>query len=304
MKTRKLSTTIEGIDGRPIALNAVLFEPDTASTGSLFVCLPGGGVTAELFNLGTYDGFDYSFVSRMTALGHCLITMDHPGTGLNPLPDNHPFFKPRMAAEYEASAIRNFTAKIDFEPSRFIGVGHSMGGMLAILMQGRYKIFDAICLFGSSAGGLDWGLDDHEKTYIGQEDKIEADLEELTLRKFKIPFTPPMGGTSGSITFGGATPALNDRLREIGTELYAAGGMMSMIRGSMRTEVEAITCPMFFAFGDHDIGIPPEDAPKDFVNAESTELVVLKDTGHNSLAFPSIEILCARLDEWMRTHIT
>ena len=117
-----------------------------------------------------------------------------------------------------------------------------------------------------------------------------------------MAFTPSMGGPSGnSITFGGVSEKLNERLREIGTDLYAAGGMMGMIRGSMTTEVNAITCPIFFAFGDHDIGIPPEDAPKDFTNAESTELIVLENTGHNSFAFPTIEKMCEQLNDWVKT---
>lgn len=299
MKTRELSTNVEGIDGKPIALNARVFEPDNVASGSVFFCLPGGGVTKDVFDLGTYDGVDFSFISRMTELGHKLITMDHPGTGSNPLPISHPFLKPREAANYEAQALNHFLKQLGLMSEPLIGVGHSMGGMMTILTQGRHRPFDAICLFGSSAGGLDWALDDHEKTYIGHEKKIKADIEDLVIRKFKMAFTPSMGGPSGkSITFGGSSEKLNQRLREIGTELYAAGGMMGMIRGSMISEVEAITCPVFFAFGDHDIGVPPDDAPKDFIHAQSTKLLVLENTGHNSFAFPSIETLCDRLDYW------
>jgi len=300
MKTTELKTEITDHKGNSFPMNAYLHQPDKLGDGALFFCLPGGGVTKDLFDLGTFDGFDYSFVSRMTAQGHTLVTMDHPGTGTNPLPSDHKFLMPRTAAQYEIQALEKFVNQVGHTNRPMIGIGHSMGGMLTILMQGGHRPFDAICLFGSSAGGLDWGLDDHEKTYIGREAAVKTDLEELTLRKFKIPFTPPMGGPSGSITFGGATEELTERLREIGTDLYAAGGMMGMIRGSMTTEVEAITCPIFFAFGDHDIGIPPQDAPKDFINAASTELLVMEQTGHNSFAFPTIADLCEKLDVWSR----
>ena len=74
---------------------------------------------------------------------------------------------------------------------------------------------------------------------------------------------------------------------------------MSMMRGSFRAEVEAIDVPLFFAFGDHDIGIPPKDAPKDYINAPSTELIILENTGHNHFAFSSIVTLCERLDGWI-----
>jgi len=71
-----------------------------------------------------------------------------------------------------------------------------------------------------------------------------------------------------------------------------------MTRGSFRKEVNAINVPIFFAFGDHDIGIPPDDAPKDYINAPSHELIILENTGHNSLAFKSIKTLCERVDYW------
>jgi pimeloyl-ACP methyl ester carboxylesterase len=71
-----------------------------------------------------------------------------------------------------------------------------------------------------------------------------------------------------------------------------------MTRGSFRKEVEAIDVPIFFAFGDHDIGIPPEDAPEDYINSPGTESVVLEHTGHNHFAFSSIKTLCDRLDHW------
>ena len=301
MKSRELSTTIEDIEGRAFEMRAACYAPDKNPSHILFMCLPGGGVTRELFDLGTFDNFDYSFISRMTALGHTVLTMDHPGTGTNPLPDKHPFLMPRDAADYEGLAFSQFARQIDAMDLQWIGVGHSMGGMLTILNQARHAPYAGICLFGSSAGGLDWGLDEHELTYKNREAAIKADLQDLVLRKFKMEFTPPMGGPSGnSITFGGATEKLNERLRNIGTQLYAAGGMMGMIRGSMASEVKAITCPIFFAFGDHDIGIPPEDAPKDFVHAKSTALTVLENTGHNSFAFPSIEHLCSELNNWAR----
>ena len=85
--------------------------------------------------------------------------------------------------------------------------------------------------------------------------------------------------------------------------MNSAGAMMSMVRGSFRKEVEAIDVPLFFAFGDHDIGIPPEDAPKDYINAPSTELIILENTGHNHFAFSSIKVLCTELDACVSRQI-
>jgi pimeloyl-ACP methyl ester carboxylesterase len=125
-------------------------------------------------------------------------------------------------------------------------------------------------------------------------------LEQLVLKRFGAFFTPGMGGPSGkSIMFGGSSEALTQRLRDVGTLLYSAGATTSMARGSFAAEVAAIDVPIFFAFGDHDIGAPPEEVPQDFTSAPSIETMVLENTGHNSFAFPTIASLCDRLAVWI-----
>ena len=271
-------------------MNATFYAPNNVYKLCTLVCLPGGGASAEVFDLA--PGF--SFVERMTSMGYAVITIDHPGTATNPLPADHPFLTPRQSADYIGKALKGWVGE-----ETIIGVGHSMGGMTTTLIQAAHKPFKAIGLFGSSAGGLDWGLSEEEKTYIEKPEKFSKDIKHLTLVKFGQNFTNIPSGPSGkSITFGGETPELTQRLRDVSCELYAAGGMMSMVRGSFRKEVEAIDVPLFFAFGDHDIGIPPEDAPKDYTNAPSAEIHILEMTGHNHFAFSSIETLCGEFDRW------
>ncbi len=302
MKQSELTTAINGIDGSEFYLNAILYQPTGPSSGLVFFCLPGGSVSRDYFDLGMIDGTDYSFVSWMTSYGHSLITMDHPGTATNPLPDQHPFLQPRHASDYLAEAFGQFLTKAKIQDLKVIGLGHSMGGMTTTLIQARHSLFAGIALLGSSARGLDWGLDDREKEYIGNPIALEKDLEELTLRKFGMEFPMINQGPSGeSITFGGATPELNMRLRETTIPLFGAGGMMSMVRGSFALEAAAIETSMFLAFGDHDIGAPPNEVPQDYPNAASLELHIMEKCGHNSLAFPTIAELCSKLDRWARS---
>jgi len=280
-----LTASVEGID-----LQATLFEPTGPTKNVTLFCLPGGGLTKEYFDLA----LNFSFVTRMTALGYSVITMDHPGIATNTLPSDYPYYTPRQASSFLNTALESWG-----ETNPIIGIGHSMGGMMIMLMQGNHAPFKALGLFGSSAGGLDWGLSEEEKSYINQEEMLARDLEALSLAKFGQPFTRASRGPSGeSIVFGGENQDLTKRLRDISCEMNSASAMMSMMRGSFRSEVEAIDVPIFFAFGDHDIGIPPQDAPKDYINAPNIELVVLENTGHNHFAFSSIKMLCNKLDYW------
>jgi len=287
---KRLTTRVKGIK-----FHATIFPAENPNKLYTLVCLPGGGASAQYFNLSRQN----SFAKRMVSKGYNVLTLDHPGTATNPLPEDHHFLNPRKSADIIAEALTHWLGE-----EESIGIGHSMGGMTTTLLQAKHQPFKAIGLFGSSAGGLEWGLSDEEKTYINKPDDLARDLEKLTLAKFGRAFTEIPNGPSGkSITFGGETPELTQRLRDISCELYAAGGIMSMIRGSFRKEVEEIDVPIFFAFGDHDIGIAPEDAPKDYINSPRTDLVVLENTGHNHFAFKSIETLCERLDYWASNNL-
>lgn len=277
-----------------LTLKARLYQPRIAANGLALFCLPGGGLTQDYFNLAP----DFSFAQNMLALGYTIITMDNIGTGDNPLPEDFPFHTPRQAAHFIAQAL-DIWREDTLMNMPIIGIGHSMGGMMIMLMQGKYEPFIALGLFGSSAGGLDWGLSGDETKYINQEAAFERDIESLSLAKFKTAFTRSGGGPSGqSIVFGGQSPALTQRLRDISCQMNSAAALMSMMRGSFKAEAEAIHVPIFFVFGDHDIGIPPEDTPKDFINTPKTDLIILKDTGHNHFAFSSIKTLCQKFHHW------
>ncbi len=300
MRERHLTAAVSSPSrqAEDIVFHAVHFEPEDSWRGTVLFCLPGGGASKDYYNLAEH----LSFAKMMTARGYDVVAMDHPGTGDNPLPTPHPFLTPWQSADYISGALSQFMQDPMLSGKPIIGIGHSMGGMMTVLTQARHEPFKRLAMIGSSAGGLDWGLDDHEKTFKDDPDRFAANLERLTLNKFKVPFPPSMGGPSGdSITFGGETAELSKALREVSINLYAAGGMMSMTRGSFMREAEAIDVPMFFAFGDHDIGIPPSDAPKDFTGAPSAKVIVLENAGHNSFAFASIHTLCDKLDGWIQS---
>jgi pimeloyl-ACP methyl ester carboxylesterase len=266
-------------------------------------CLAGGGANRRYFDLGDAGDRDFSFAARLTAAGFAVAAADVPGVGDSSLPTVPGFLSPRAAAAALHAALAELRATAPgLADLPVIGVGHSMGGMMIVLQQGAFGDFAGIALLGSNAGGLDWALADAERGYTGDEAAIERDLAALTAARFGDPFAAMRLTTAGAGTiFAGESPEATARLRTARDRLFNAGGMMSMIPGSFRTEAEAINVPLFLAFGDNDIGIPPHLVSRDFPAVPDVTLIILPGTGHNHFGFSTMARLCARLGHWATT---
>ncbi|MBC7520700.1 MAG: alpha/beta fold hydrolase [Sandarakinorhabdus sp.] len=279
---------------------AIDLHAPAATPRALLFCLAGGGANRRYFDLGDAGDKDFSFAARMTAQGFAVAAADVPGVGDSLLPETPGFFPPRDAAAALHDALVHLrTAQPALADLPVIGVGHSMGGMLIVLQQGRFTDFAAVALLGSNAGGLDWALTDAERAYAGDEAAIERDLAALTTARFGDPFAAMRITTAGAGSiFAGESPAATARLRTARDRLFNAGGMMSMIPGSFRSEAEAVRVPLFLAFGENDIGIPPHLVSRDFPSAPDVTLLILPGTGHNHFGFSTMARLCASLGHW------
>ena len=295
--------------GGVLELSATLYRPVAECSGDwLFFCLPGGGNTGKLFDLGEADGMSYSFARHLTGHGHAVIAMDTPGTAGNTLPPTHPFLTPRKSASYLAQAFIQFKRQAGMTAARTIACGHSMGGMMSILTNSHLKkhfpdmAHHALLMIGSSAGGLEWGMTDAERPYVGQPDALEENLQDIVMERYGSEFPVyPSCPRFGSKSFGGETEASNQLLHTVVCELFAAGGTTSMVPGGFMAEVGEVTEPMMMVFGEHDLGVPPEEAVKDFDQAASMRVHIMEGASHNSFAFKSIIPMCAEVDDWVKS---
>ena len=190
---------------------------------------------------------------------------------------------------------------------RTVACGHSMGGMMSILTNSQLKghhpeaAHEALLMIGSSAGGLEWGMTDAERPYVGQPEALEDNLQSIVMERYGAEFPVyPSGPRFGSKSFGGETEASNQLLHTVICELFAAGGTTSMVPGGFMAEVNQVTEPMMMVFGEHDLGVP-EEAVKDFDRAKSMRVHIMEGASHNSFAFKSIIPMCAAVDDWVRS---
>lgn len=282
------------------ALACDLFLP-AGPPRALLWCVPGGGANRGYFDLAAGDT-GHSFARRMAAAGYAVAAVDNPGIGDSGEPPDPEHFTPRDAGDshhHSLTALRAERPELAALP--VIAVGHSMGGMIVTLQQARNRSFVAMALLGSSASGLDWVLTEEERALAHAPDALEAALPRLAVSRFggMFPrFSAPDKALAAQI-FGGGDPAVASALRATGDRMFAAGGVMSMVPGSFAGEAAAIDVPLFFAFGDRDIGVPPGEVPAAYPAAFDITISRLADTGHNHFGFASIAHLCARLDRWI-----
>jgi pimeloyl-ACP methyl ester carboxylesterase len=137
---------------------ATLHWPDESALKNcppVMVCLPGGGYNRHYFDLPEPG---YSQADHHAANGLIVIAMDHLAVGDSsiPLPEHAGLDE---VASANHSALTGLLAKLrsgelgsagPISLGPVIGVGQSMGGHIAVIMQAHHRSFDAIAVLGSS----------------------------------------------------------------------------------------------------------------------------------------------------------
>lgn len=149
--------TLEG--GKSWTLAATVHLPEAAKLGKhppVLIALPGGGYTRHYFDLRE-DG--YSEAEHHVARGVVVVAIDHLRVGDSDIPELEDASLPACAAANHAAVrvildrLRGGTLEpglAPIAPAAVVGVGQSMGGHIALLMQANHKSFDGLAMLGSS----------------------------------------------------------------------------------------------------------------------------------------------------------
>ncbi|TAM12595.1 MAG: alpha/beta fold hydrolase [Nevskiaceae bacterium] len=308
-------TSIPGAAAGGIAASAWLpAEPERARF--VLACLPGGYMNRHYFDLvppnDTGNG-TYSFAAQMTARGHVVVALDHPGIGAStPVEDGYAL-TPEVVAQADVNAIAAVMARLrtgtlaDGVPPmpelRSIGVGHSMGAMLTVLLQARFRFHAGVALLGFSTRGLARFLPTATRTLPYAEQR--ARLVALARSYFVTPWPALQPGAGGAELYGSARAerAGVAALRGALDRLLPVPAYLAMVAGNVAPEAAQIDVPVFLGVGDRDLTGPPAEIPAAFPAAPNVELEVLPETGHSHFLFPSRARLFGRLDGWLKRQI-
>jgi len=291
---------IPGERGLEVAADVFLFEGGGAPAAAFF-CLPGGGLHRGYFDLAAEGR---SFARALAARGFAVVTIDSLGWGESSRPRDGFALVPEAIAAANARAVDALAGELDARWPGLprIGVGHSLGGLLAIVQQAEHESFAALVLLGASTRGLRVVLSDEELAYADRPEAARAELVRLARKRSggEAWFELPKAARAGAIFNGNADPAALAAMRKVGCEVVSVPALFSMIPGSSAPWAARVRVPVFLGIGERDITGPPHEVPASFPASPDVTLHVLAGSGHSHFAFPSCERLFERVAHWAR----
>jgi len=142
---KALSFDVSGTVGHPCTIASWIFKPPVPARALLFA-IPGGTYTKGYWHLEVPGRSGYSFAERMVAAGFAVAAVDNFGTGSSTRPSSGD--DAGLVAMADANAAVAAQLRSRFPGLPVIGVGHSMGGALAVLQQARHRSFDYLAVLG------------------------------------------------------------------------------------------------------------------------------------------------------------
>ncbi len=281
-------------------LGVEIHAPTGPDRGVALVCLPGGGMRRQFYDLPVAGDDSFSFAKAMCAQGFTCVLVDHPGVGDTDQPDDGFVLTPLLLAQAHAAALAWMQANVPaLRGLRSIGVGHSMGAMITLIQQHQHASHDGIVLLGFGFQGLPQYLHPKVQALLDDRPTLNAQSVELAKKFFRVAY-PVMRGGGGGGLYGGesAERAGIDGIKAVSTHLLAVPAFMSMLPHHWDAMAARIDVPVLVALGDKDLVKAPDNAGQIFSDSPAVDVMVLPETGHSQFLFASRRDLFAKIGHW------
>jgi len=314
----RLDSGIE-LNGARLHLAVDVRAPRQASLGAVpavLVCLPGGAMNRRFFDLmpgGAAAGdVSFSFARQMAGRGFIVVSIDHLGVGGSDRPEDGYALTPDLVVQANQHALEQVLARLrgggllaDLPPLPdlvAIGVGHSMGAMLTLLQQHKYRPYAGLALLGFSTRGMPEYLIPEAKALAADTEAVRAQLVRLAKATFAVPYPEVKPSPQSNNLFAGAAaePRGVEAIKAARDRMLPVPAFLSMLPGNVAPEAAQIDVPLFLAVGERDIAGPPHQIPAAFTASSDVSLHIMAQSGHSHFLFPSRTGLFNRLAGWAR----
>lgn len=275
------------------------------------VCLPGGAMRRQYFDLQAPNDDSFSFARQMAARGFICVLIDHLGVGDSTRPADGYALTPDLLMRANGHVTATILQKLRegtaiaglraIPQLMSIGVGHSMGAMLTILQQVAFKQHAGVAVLGFSTRGLPEFLPGEARAMDHATARREA--PRMAKAMFREPY-PNLGrGEEGAQLYAGkkAEAAGIEAIKAARERLLPVPAFMSMLPGNVAPEAARIDVPVFVGLGELDMAGPPLEAPKAFTGSPAVTFELLPQAGHSHFLFASRAGLFDALAAWARS---
>lgn len=300
-QTVRVATGLAVGDIANLHLAAEIHPPQQGTDRKIaLICLPGGGMTRQFYDLPVPGDDSFSLVKALCAQGYTCVLLDHPGVGDSDQPQDGFLLTPQFIAQAQHAALQTLKDSGHLPVSmRTVGVGHSMGAMITLIQQAQYASHAAIILLGFGFEGLPQYLHPKVQALLADRAALNAQSVELARKFFRVGYPLIRGGGGGDI-YGGATAdkAGIAGIKAVSTHLLAVPAFMSMLPQHWNEMASCIDVPVLVALGDKDLVKAPDNTGQIFKNSPQAEVMVLPQTGHSQFLFASRTDLFVRIGQW------
>jgi pimeloyl-ACP methyl ester carboxylesterase len=279
----------------------------------LWVCIPGGGINRQYFDLdvaGQHGTF--SMARHLASGGDLVVTVDPPGVGGSDTPEDGYALTPQVVADLLAAAIDRLRDDLASQgiataglstivPRVTIGLGHSAGALLVAFQQAHHHSYDVLALLGFSASGLPGVLNEEELRYAGSPKRFSEDVASLTQARFGDPLPEWSNNSAGEFGHDSVALEVDVALAAASSRLLALVGMTAIVPGSVQPELDQLSTPIFAALGERDLGGTLEVLPGQLPACRDLTLFLLEGAGHNHNVAVNRRLLWDRVARWARS---
>jgi pimeloyl-ACP methyl ester carboxylesterase len=285
---------------------AWVFAPrSSAARVPLLLCLPGGTYTKAYWHLEVPGHDGYSFGEHLADAGMLVVAFDHLGTGDSTPHSRAIDLTPEVVATANAAAFAEVVRRAEsgtLSPGLDsltlgprVGVGHSMGAMLAIYQQSLHRTFDAIASLGYGTVG-----------------PIISFGEGVALPSVESVMTAAREGALDGAALADRA-ALRDHFYwdDVPPEVIAADdltitnvpgvcGLLSVVPFIASDHARRVECPVFIGLGERDSTPDHHDEPRAYASSPDITLFILERSAHCHNTAGTRHQLWDRLAAWVR----
>lgn len=299
--------------GEALSQTAWLFLPEQPLMAkAMLLCLPGGTYDKRYWHLEVPGHPGYSFAEHLAGQGYLVVALDHLAVGESSDPQALGDLSLALLANGDAAVADQVRARLREGTLAdgvlpldlpMIGVGHSMGGCLTVLVQARSRPYDAVVVLGFAVH-----FNTLNKDYETDDPAVRATQAEALFRS-----TYGVGPDVMSWTVDRDIAHQVFHAPDVPAEVITAddaavsrmpvrAGVETGIPGYIQQDAAAIDVPVFLAFGAViDLTPGPHAEPANYSASTDVTLYLVEGSAHCHNFSTNRTALWDRIGRWIPT---